>query len=94
MIQEATMDACDAAEQVGGWFTVLVDELELPFEAKVLGVVVSVTAIDLRDRGEIVAICTRGRERQAIGLMDLRLPSPRPAGADWIDAYRCWLGGR
>jgi hypothetical protein len=25
---------------------------------------------------------------------DLPLPSPRPAGAEWIEAYRRWSGGR
>ena len=24
---------------------------------------------------------------------DLPLPSPRPAGTEWIDAYRHWVGG-
>jgi hypothetical protein len=68
--------------------------LELPFETKVLGVAVTVTDVDLRDSGQIVAICTRGRERQAISLADLPLSSPRPAGADWIEAYRYWLRRR
>ena len=25
---------------------------------------------------------------------DLPLPTPMPAGAEWIEAYRLWLGGR
>jgi hypothetical protein len=36
----------------------------------------------------IVAICQRGRDRQAIGILDLPLPGPRPEGAPWIAAYR------
>jgi hypothetical protein len=40
-----------------------------------------------------VAICHRGRERQAIGILDLPLPEPAPDGAHWIAAYRHWLGG-
>jgi len=94
MIEEATVDAHDDSEQATGWFTMFEAHLELPFETEVLGVSVTVASIDLRESCQIVAICTRGRTRQAISLADLPLPSPRPAGADWIDAYRHWLGGR
>jgi hypothetical protein len=94
MIEEATVDAYDESEQATGWFTMFEEYLELPFETKVLGTAVTVTSIDLRDNHQIVAICTRGRDRQAISLVDLPLPSPKPAGSDWIEAYRHWLGGR
>jgi Calcium binding len=94
MIEEATVDAYDESEQATGWFTMFEEHLVLPFETKVLGTVVTVTSIDLRDGGQIVAVRTRGRDRQAIPLVDLPLPSPKPAGADWIEAYRYWLGGR
>lgn len=94
MIEEATVDAYDEMEQATGWFTMFEEHVEVPFDTKVLGVPVTVVSIDLRDSGQIVAICTRGRGRQAISLVDLPLPSPRPAGADWIEAYRHWLGGR
>ena len=92
MIEEATVDAYDESEQATGWFTMFEEHVELPFETKVLGAAVTVTSIDLRD--QIVAICTRGLNRQAISLVDLPLPSPRPAGSEWIEAYRYWLGGR
>lgn len=59
-----------------------------------LGIRVIVASIDLRDGGQITAICTRGQDRQAISLVDLPLPSPKPAGSEWIEAYRYWLGGR
>jgi hypothetical protein len=94
MIQEVTVDAYDDEEQATGWFTMFEEHVELPFETKVLGVDVTVISIDLRDGCQIVAICTRGRDRQAISLVDLPLPSPKPVGTDWIDAYRCWLSRR
>lgn len=93
MCREATVDAYDDAEQAMGWFGMFEEHLALPFETKVLGVVVSVTDIELRDAG-LVAICEHGRHRQAILLIDVPLPSPKPAGADWIEAYRSWLRGR
>ena len=94
MIEEATVDAYGEEEQATGWFTMIEEHLKLPFETKVLDAVVTVAKIDLRDDGQIVAICTRGRERQVISVVDLPLPSPRPAGGEWIEAYRSWLGGK
>jgi hypothetical protein len=94
MIAEATVDAYDESEQAMGWEVALNEYLELPFTTKVLGVEVSVTRLELRDDNRIVAICTRGKEKQAIALLDLPLPSPRPEGAEWVEAYRYFLRGR
>jgi hypothetical protein len=94
MIEEATVDAHDESEQTMGWFTMLEEYLELPFETEVLGVSVRVPRIDHRDDDCLVAICARGRDEQAIGLADLPLPTPMPAGAEWIEAYRRWSAGR
>jgi hypothetical protein len=94
MIEEATVDAYDESEQATGWYTMFEQHLELPFETKVLGAAVTVASIDLRDGGQIVALCIRGRDRQAISLVDLPLPSPKPAGSEWIEAYRHWVGQR
>ena len=84
MIEEATVDAYDESEQATGWFTMFEEHLELPFETTVLGTLVTVTRIDLRDYGQLNAICTRGRHSQAISLAELPLPKPRPAGSEWI----------
>lgn len=94
MIEEATVDAYGEEEQATGWFTMFEEHVELPFETKVLGAAVTVTSIDLRDGGRIVAICTRGRLRQAISVVDLPLPSPKPTGTEWLEAYRYWVSRR
>jgi hypothetical protein len=78
------------AEQIAGWYSVLEEHLALPFETTVLGVVVKVVRLDFRGDNDIVAICTRGRERQPVPILDLPIPSPRPVGAEWIEAYRRW----
>ena len=93
MIEEATVDAYGESEQTTGWYTMLEEHLALPFDTTVLGVVVKVARLDLRGDHDIVAICTRGRERQSVPILDLPLPRPRPAGAEWIEAYRHWVGG-
>jgi hypothetical protein len=61
MVEEATVDAYDESEQATGWFAMLEEPLELPFETEVLGVHVSVVGIEQRDDHRIVAICIRGR---------------------------------
>ena len=92
MIEEATVDAYGESEQATGWFTMIEQHLALPFETQVLGSTVTVTKIDLGNDDRISAICTRGRDRQAISIVDLPLPSPRPDGSEWIEAYRQWRG--
>lgn len=94
MIEEATVDAHDEAEQVTGWFTMFENHLELPFDTEVLGVTVRVQSIDLRDDRSIVVVCRRGTTKQVIDITELPLPTPRPAGAEWIDAFRQWRRGQ
>ncbi|WP_432056541.1 hypothetical protein [Streptomyces sp. bgisy022] len=92
MIEKATVDAYGEDEQRIGLFTMLEEYLDLPFTTTVLGVEVTVCGIDLRPDGRIVALCSRGRVQQSIGILDLPLPSPAPEGAEWIEAYRHWAG--
>lgn len=92
LVAEAVVDCYDEDEQLTGLFTMIQDELTVPFTTEVLGLEVTVRRVDLRVGG-IVAICHRGRLRQAIGILDLPLPAPLPDGAQWIQAYRHWAGG-
>jgi hypothetical protein len=91
MIEEATVDAYNDDEQLTGLYTMIEGNLAVPFTTTVLGVEVTVKNVDLA-ADTIVAICTRGRDRQRIDLLDLPLPTPPPDGAEWIDAYRHWAG--
>lgn len=93
MIEEATVDCYNESEQITGLFTMIEDNLHLPFKTLVLGVPVVVERVDLNDREDIVAICSRGRDRQSILILDLPLPTPPPEGAEWIEAYRQWVRG-
>jgi Calcium binding len=90
MIEEATVDAYGESEQVAGFYTLISEHLTVPFETTVLGVPVTARRLDVTERDEIVVICTRGGLRQPIPILDLPLPSPPPAGAEWIAAYRHW----
>ncbi len=90
LVEEATIDCYNESEEVTGLFTMLEDNLELPFDTSVLGVEVTVTGIDLTTEGTILALCKRERKRQAIPILELPLPEPPPRGWEWIDAYRRW----
>jgi hypothetical protein len=94
MIEEATVDCYNESEQTSGFFCMLEDQLAVPFTTKLLGEEIIVEKIDITEENEIVAICRRGRNRQRIGILDLPLPSPGPAGAEWIEAYRHWARWR
>ena len=94
MIDEAIIDAYTESEQAGGFHAMIDQELALPFETMVLGVPVIVERVDVTDANDVVAVCHRGRERQAIPILELPLPDPPPAGWEWIEAYRRSARGR
>src|SRR6267378_1198504 len=94
MIEEATVDAYGESEQTVGFFTLLEDRLELPFKTEVLGMEVTVERLDMTDDEQIVAVCSRGKSRQRVSILDLTLPDPLPEGAEWIEAFRHWARGR
>jgi len=80
-------------EQIPGQlheFEMLAEHLEIPFVTAVLGVAVTVTAVELTASDEIVAVCRRGRDLLRVTLLELPMPDPRPGGAEWVDAYRLW----
>jgi len=91
LVEEATVDCYNESEQATGLYTMIEDNLALPFETIVLGVRVIVERVQLTRRDEIVAVCRRAGVRQTIPLLDLPQPSPRPAGTEWIEVYRHWL---
>ena len=72
MIKEATVDAYGESEQITGWFTMIDENLAVPFETTVLGVPVTVERVDLNHSGQIVAICSRGRDRQSLPILTCR----------------------
>jgi hypothetical protein len=95
LVEEATVDCYNESEQATGLYTMIEDHLQLPFETEVLGMPVSVIAVDITEDDVIVAVCQRGGRKQKLPNLELPLPTRRPAGSEWIDAYRHWVrGGR
>jgi hypothetical protein len=91
LIEQAMVDAYGDSEQRVGFLCMLQEHLACPFTTHILGEQVTVERIDLNDAEAIVAICRRQRHRQLIPILDLPLPSPPPAGWEWIEAYRYWV---
>ncbi len=90
LIEEATVDCYNESDEVTGIFTMLEENLTVPFTTTMFGVEVTVERVDMNDAGEIVAVCRRGPEKQKVSVINLPLPEPKPKGAEWIDAYRRW----
>lgn len=93
LVEEAIVDCYNESEQATGLYTMIEDNLALPFSTTVLGVPVTVERVQLTGRNEIVAVCRRAGIRQTVPLLDLPLPSPRPEGSECIAVYRHWLRG-
>ncbi|MDK1475480.1 hypothetical protein QNO07_18990 [Streptomyces sp. 549] len=90
LVEEATVDAYDEYEQTSAFHAMLEEHLAIPFVTLVLGVEVTVERVGLFPGSGIVGVCARDSYRQAIGILDLPLPTPEPAGTEWIAAYRHW----
>ncbi len=94
LIEEATVDCNNEEEQASSFFTMIDENLTLPFVTQVLGVEASVVAVEMDNDGSLKAVCEHGGNRQRISLTDLPLPSSPPTGAEWIAAYCRRLHGR
>jgi hypothetical protein len=92
MVEEATVDCYNnESEQMTGWFTMIEENLAIPFEAIVLGLTVTVERVDITETDQIIAICSSRGHKQSIPILDLPLPRRFPAGWEWIEAFRQWL---
>ena len=88
MIEQATVDAYNESEQITGWFTMIDENLAVPFETTVLGVPVTVERLDLNHSEQIVAVCTRGRIRPGRGQRADQLVERQHAFADCLCLWR------
>jgi len=94
LVEEALVDAYGESEQVTGFYTMMENDLRLPFETEILGMTAIVEKIDITEDDQLVAVCRKDKTNQRISLSELPLPSPLPEGAEWIVAYRYWRTGK
>lgn len=90
LIQDATVDAYNEAEQATAFLTVIEEHVTMPFAASVCGETVTVEGVDLADARTVVALCRRRGKQRPVRLDELELTAPRPRGAEWIAAYCHW----
>jgi hypothetical protein len=93
LIEEAVVDAYGDEEQTVGFFSMIEEHLALPFSVSILGVEAVVEKVDMTRDVRIVAVCRHDGVKQRIEILDLPLPKPTPAGAEWIAAYSQWRRG-
>ena len=88
------MDAYGEDEQHGAFLVMLEDRVACPFTALVVGEEVDVRGFDWAGAPhEIVALCRRKGRTYRVSVTALQWVGRRPAGAEWLDAYRAWLKG-
>jgi hypothetical protein len=88
MIEEAVIDVNDDYEQRAGFYTMVKDNLAIPFQTNVLGVEVTVEGVEQTDDEQIVAVCVHGNSRQRISILELPLPTP-----PWYAGIRNYASG-
>ena len=94
LIELATVDCYNESEEATGLFEMINEHLDIPFVTTVLGVAVTVTAVDITADDQIVAVCRRGRDVLRVAMLELPMPDPQPGGAEWVEAYRHWAQPR
>jgi hypothetical protein len=95
MIAEATVDCYNEDEAFAGMLATLEDRLEFPFEARALGEKVEVIELDERassERSGVVAKVRKGGRQHTVALADVTAVEKDSVTAEWLAAYRYWLG--
>ncbi|MEP7270907.1 MAG: calcium-binding protein [Acidobacteriota bacterium] len=94
LIEEAIADCYGDDEQHGGLLTMIEENVDLPFSAKVIGEAVEVVAFAWPEEGHgLYAVCQRGGKRHRIDVNSLEWVKPYPKGFEWIEAYLLWRKG-
>ena len=91
LIEEATIDCYGSEEQHTGLLTMIDDEVDCPFKAKVIGETVDVTGFEWPKSGYgLIAVCERKGKQYKVDITSLEWVKPYPEGFEWIEAYLAW----
>jgi hypothetical protein len=94
LIDEATVDCYTDEEAHMGFLITIADNVLCPFQAKVIGEEVEVVELRTRKYGfGVDAVCRYKGKDSRIDINSLEWPAQKPAGFEWVEAYRAWLGG-
>lgn len=93
LIDEATIDCYGEDERHAGLLTMIEENVDVPFRAKVIGEDVTVTGFEWPKSGYgLLAICERNGKEHLVDINSLEFVKPRPDGYEWIEAYLSWRG--
>jgi len=94
LIDEAIIDCYGEDEQHSGLLTMIEENVECPFQAKVIGEKVTVIGFEWPERGYgLFAVCERNGRKYQVDINSLEYQKPRPVGYEWIEAYFLWREG-
>lgn len=93
LIEEGTVDCYDQHEAEMGMLISVMEGVETPFSAQVMGEAVDVLRLEESEKdGSIQAVCKKQNDskRYSIALSSLEWVEPLPEGYEWIAAYFHW----
>lgn len=95
LIEEATVDCYDPAEQHSGLVNTVVESVECPFKATIIGEEVEVVELREPARGfGLEAVCRYKGKDYRIDVGSLQWLKQKPEGFEWIEAYQHWRAQR
>lgn len=93
MAEEATLDCYGEYEQFSGWSCTLEEKLPLPLKCLILGEEAILTGIETDNNGtSVLGIVKREKWKIRVPIQDIELKDTKAKHAEWIEAYRHWLG--
>jgi len=95
LLEEATVDCYDEEEEFTGILVTLDERLNFPLQARALGEPVEVIGLDEARSGlrrGIMARVRKGEREYPVALAELEFVDPDSVSAEWLAAYRYWLG--
>jgi hypothetical protein len=91
LIDQATSDSTDESDEHAGLLSMIRDEVECPFTARVDGEIVICERFEWPKNGYgLNAICKVGGRTKVVDISRLEWVEPLPRGHEWIDAYFAW----
>ncbi|MFN0121344.1 MAG: hypothetical protein ACKV2V_12670 [Blastocatellia bacterium] len=94
LIEEGTVDCYGVDEEHSGMLTVVQDNVDVPFQARVGPDKVTVTELDFPKSGlGMTIVCERNGKKLRTDLTALDFIDPLPAGYEYIEAFKLWQEG-
>ncbi len=95
LIEEATAHCYDEEDVFWGVFSALVGRVSYPIPASVSGEAVTLVGLDGHASAPevgVIANVKKGDQEETVPLAEVETADADPASAEWLAAYRYWLG--